>query len=121
MTSNSEIENFTKEELDKIQPFETVEISANDFNLEYIQTVSEETTKACKELIKKDGQLRKILYDIKHNNLNKTDTNNHLAKISKDIKKLIIGENINNPDMIKLVNTRMNQILKNVIYSIIDN
>lgn len=121
MTSNFDIENFTKEELDKIKQFETVEIPANDFNLEYIQTVSEETTKACKELIRKDGKLRNILYDIKHNNLNKNDTNKHLSKISNNIKQLVIGENINNPDMIKLVNTRMNQILKNVIYSIIDN
>jgi hypothetical protein len=120
MTSNSDIDTLIKEELDKISPFETVEIPANDFNLHYIQTVSEETTNACKNLIKKDGKLRNIFYNIKHNKLSKKETNKHLSKISKDIKKIILNNNINNPEMIKLVNKRMDQILKNVIYSIID-
>jgi hypothetical protein len=120
MTSNSYIDTFMQEELDKMAPFETVEIPANDFNLHYIETVSEETTNACKELIKKDGKLRNIFYNIKHNKLSKKETNEHLSKISKDIKKIILNDNINNPEMIKLVNKRMDQILKNVIYSIID-
>ena len=77
---NSDIDTFVKEELKKIPPFETVEIPANDFNLHYIQTVSEETTKACEKLIKKDGKLRNIFYDIKHNKLSKKDTNKHYGQ-----------------------------------------
>jgi hypothetical protein len=118
---NTKIDNFIKKNLDEIPSFQIIEINATGDNIKYIDTAVQESIKACKTLIKKNGKLRNIFYKIKNNKLNKQSTNNELNNISKQVKKLISSNNYNiDTNIKKLINVRINQLLKTVIHSIIN-
>jgi len=119
--TDAKIDKFIKQNLKEIPEFQIIKISATDKNIKYIDTAVDESIKACQLLIKKDGKLRNIFYKIKHNQLNKQATNNELKKISQEIKKIISSKDYSiDSNIKKLINTRINQLLKTVIHSIIN-
>jgi hypothetical protein len=123
MTSfkNKNIAGFIQEQLKLIKPFQVIELPLNDNNIENLDIAVKETEIACKKLIKKNGALRDIIKKIKSNKLNKKQSNLMLNKISTNIKSIIEKQtNITNKNVKFLINNRINQILKSVIFSLID-
>ncbi len=119
--TNQNIETFIKQQLKLIPPFEIIELPMDDNIIDNLDTAVNEIIKTCKQLISKDGKLRNIIKNIKNNKLNKTQTNLQLAEISKNIKLQIFKQTkITNNNVKFLINNRINQILKNIIYSLID-
>lgn len=123
MTSlkNKNIDSFIQEQLKLIEPFQIIELPLNDNIIENLDVAVKETESACNQLIKKNGELRNIIKKIKSNKLNKKQSNIMLNKISTNIKSLINKQtNITNKNVKFLINNRINQILKSVIFSLID-
>ena len=123
MTSlkNKNIESFIQEQLKLIEPFQVIDLPLNDNIIENLDVAVKEIETACAKLVKKDGELRDIIKKIKSNKLNKKQSNNMLNKISNNIKTIIFNQtNITNKNVKFLINNRINQILKSVIFSLID-
>ena len=123
MTSlkNKNIESFIQEQLKLIEPFQVIDLPLNDNIIENLDVAVKEIESACAKLVKKDGELRDIIKKIKSNKLNKKQSNNMLNKISNNIKTIIFNQtNITNKNVKFLINNRINQILKSVIFSLID-
>ena len=123
MTSlkNKNIDSFIQEQLKLIEPFQVIDLPLNDNIIENLDVAVNETEKACGKLIKKNGELRDIIKKIKSNKLNKKQSNIMLNKISTNIKSLINKQTkITNKNVKFLINNRINQILKSVIFSLID-
>lgn len=123
MTSlkNKNIESFIQEQLKLIEPFQVIDLPLNDNIIENLDVAVKEIESACAKLVKKDGELRDIIKKIKSNKLNKKQSNNMLNKISNNIKTIIFNQTkITNKNVKFLINNRINQILKSVIFSLID-
>lgn len=123
MTSlkNKNIDSFIQEQLKLIEPFQIIDLPLNDNIIENLDVAVNEIEKACAKLIKKNGELRDIIKKIKGNKLNKKQSNNMLNKISNNIKTIIFKQTkITNENVKFLINNRINQILKSVIFSLID-
>lgn len=123
MTSlkNKNIDSVIQEQLKLIEPFQIIELPLNDNIIENLDVAVKEIEIACDKLIKKNGELRDIIKKIKGNKLNKKQSNNMLNKISNNIKTIIFKQTkITNKNVKFLINNRINQILKSVIFSLID-
>ena len=80
-----------------------------------------ECKKVFTNLIRTNGKLRNIVKDIKNNKLSKNKTNTELNNLSIKIKNNILNKGeITNKSIRLLINNRINQLLKTVIYSMID-
>ena len=115
-----DIDLFIKQELKKISPLQIISLPVNDNLIDNLDTAINECIKISKLLISKDGKLRQIFKDIKNFKLNKTQTNTHIKNIANTIKtKIQNNTDSTNPNIKFLINNRINQILKNIIYNMI--
>lgn len=114
------VDEFIVEELKNIPQFQIIRLPVNDNLIDNLDTAVNECLKITKLLVSKNGKLRQIFKDIKTNKLSKTQTNKEIQKIANTIKTSIANKtDITNPNIKYLINNRINQILKNIIYNMI--
>jgi hypothetical protein len=118
---STKLDKFIQKELDNLKHFEVIELPADGNTLGYIDTAIDECKSVFTKLSKKDGELRNLIKNIKNNKLGKNKTNQQILHLANKIKTHILNQgSITNPAIRTLINNRINQLLKTVIYSVFD-